>query len=248
MDTTENPILAGKRARAIALLDHFSVFTDYRHGKDNPYLKWLAHNPPLSVRAVIDFFNFWYPLSRRQPQILLRCASEYAEQADRQLIMLNYREEDGLMKLGDQPHYSLLENLILKLGGDLHPDEKGQALMNELFTWITKTVSSPAQASGVLAGLEHPALDISLYFRRTVTLCGFPELLRTDPYLTIHVAVEPDHIIWSHGNALRYLEEGEKALFLSTYQKVMDFWQEFWPQAFAKLGYQREVVFYGAIA
>src|SRR3989344_9537604 len=149
MDTPEHPILAAKRAKALALLDHFSAFTSYKHGKDNPYLKWLARNPPLSVRAVFDFFNFWYPLSRRQPQILLRCAAEHSEQADRSLIMLNYREEGGLVKLGDQPHYSLLENLIFKLGGELHPDEKGQAMMNELFAWITKTVSSPAEASGV---------------------------------------------------------------------------------------------------
>ena len=240
MDTLEEPILAAKRQKALALLDHFSTFTDYRHGKDNPFLKWLALEPTLSVRDVVTFFNFWYPLSRRQPQILLRCAAEHSEQADRKLIMLNYREEDGLVKLGDQPHYSLLEKLILKLGGELHPDEKGQALMNSLFNWITKTVSTPAEASGVLGGLEHPALDISWYFRRTVTLCGFPELLRTDPYLTIHVAVEPDHIIWSHGNAMRYLEGSQKAEFLKTYQKVMSFWQEFWPQAFAKLGYQPE--------
>ena len=53
MDTTENPILAGKRARAIALLDHFSVFTDYRHGKDNPYLKLLY--PKIQVRKFLLF-------------------------------------------------------------------------------------------------------------------------------------------------------------------------------------------------
>lgn len=98
------------------LLNTFSKFTDYKHGAKNPYCSWLNDNPLLTPEAVVRFLYFWYPVSRHQPQILLRCTAAYPDWKDRKLMMQNYLEEDGMVKDGDEPHYDLLEKLINKLG------------------------------------------------------------------------------------------------------------------------------------
>ena len=104
---------------------------------------------------------------------------------------------------------------------------------------------TPAQATGYVAAIEHPALDISDYFITITTLCGFSELLVTDDYLKIHIDVEPNHIIWSHGNALSWMDDQEK-MYQMKYTKeeitdgfthAMSFWDNFWKAAFSKLGY-----------
>lgn len=223
---------------AHALLDTFGGFTGYCHGSANPHLSWLRAVPRLEPRQVVDFLNFWYPVSRHQPQILLLCASAFPHQADRRpIIEDNYREEDGLLAAGHSPHYDLLEQLIGKMGGRLQYNPVSEAMITELHCGFLKGLS-PAQASGALAGIEHPALDISEYLRLSVARCGFAPLLDSDPYLKIHVQVEPLHILGTHRTALRFMErsQAERQEVLAAFGEVMSFWDRFWARAFAALG------------
>lgn len=233
--------LQEKRKRAEHLLDTFSNFTEYKHGIHNPYWKWLNTNPNLSVKQVVAFLCFWYPISRHQPQILLHCASAYNVWADRKLMMQNYLEEDGMVREGDDPHYMLLQMLINKLDDNFIVDETfcGDDFAEEMISEFQKTleIMTAAEATGYVAAIEHPALDISFYFNKIIELCGRSDLLTTDLYLTIHVDVEPDHIIWAHGNALYYIENGDEEKVLAAYQKGMKIWTKFWQRAFTHLGY-----------
>lgn len=224
--------LKEKQEKAVTLLDAFSEFTEYKHGARNPYLSWLGSLSTLDPESVVRFLCFWYPVSRHQPQILLHCAAAHPDRADRESIMRNYWEEDGLVNPGDDPHYDLLEKLIRKLGGRIAPDAEAEALIGRFHDTLNRM--TPAQASGVIAAVEHPALDISGYLHQMIGLCGASDLLRSDPYLTIHVRVEPDHIIWSHGTALRYLERGKEEV-VHAFQRVMSFWEEYWSLAFSRL-------------
>lgn len=228
--------------KAESLLDTFSEYTDYRHSAHNPYRQWLASNPVLTPEQVFSFLSYWYPVSRHQPQILLRCTSAFPEWSDRKLMMQNYLEEDGMVKDGHEPHYDLLQRLMKKLNPTFEADMRFRgnpeadakvSSFHELFHSMT-----PAEATGYVAAIEHPALDISYYFNKIIDLCGRKDLLTSDLYLTIHVDVEPDHIIWSHGNALRYIEEGRKDEVIGAFQKAMTFWVSFWDKAFTKLNYQ----------
>ena len=234
---TEQPFgsLKERQDRAIALLDHFSEFTEYEHGTRNPYLRWLSSNPPLTPEAVVDFLNFWYPVSRQQPQILLHVAASYPNWNDRKKIMLNYLEEDGMLQPGHQPHYVHLEKLIKKIGGRLAIDPEADALVSKFHGALA--AMTPAEATGYVAAIEHPALDISGYFRSIIGLCGFANLLESDFYLRIHVDVEPDHILLSHGNALSHMANDSKGEILRAFQSAMTFWQQFWKLAFVRLGY-----------
>ena len=235
--------LKERQLKAESYLDWFSQFTNYKHRALNPYLIWLTSNPKLSSDVVYRFFNFWYPVSRHQPQILFRIAAAYPEWKDRKLIHDNLVEEDGHAKPGDYPHYDLLEELIIKLGGKLNIDPEAEALVSNFHKSLDRM--TPAQATGYVAAIEHPALDISDYFITITSLCGYPELLETDLYLSIHVDVEPNHIIWSHGNALDWMEnvemqtkEGYSRLeVIEAFQNAMSFWDDFWNLAFKKLGY-----------
>ena len=60
-----------------------------------PTLHGSKSKPLLEPDAMYRFFNYWYPVSRHQPQILLRIAAAYPDWTDRGLIMQNYWEEDG---------------------------------------------------------------------------------------------------------------------------------------------------------
>ncbi|HEX3096024.1 MAG TPA: hypothetical protein VHQ20_02805 [Patescibacteria group bacterium] len=236
--------LLAQQEKAEGYLNLFSKFTLYKHRKLNPYLDWLLSGPDLDPDAMCLFFNFWYPVSRHQPQILLRFAAAFPDWHDRKLIMGNYLEEDGLVNVGDDPHYVLLEQLIVKLGGKLNVDPQAEELVNEFHKSLDRM--TPAQAIGYLAAIEHPALDISDYFQLLTRLAGREDLLETDPYLYIHVKVEPKHIIWSHGNALSWMEDEQKQLaegytrseVVSAFQNAMSFWDNFWKLAFQKLGYK----------
>lgn len=235
--------LIDRQRKAESYLDRFSEFTEYRHRARNPYLAWLQRNPPLRPDVMYRFFNYWYPVSRHQPQILLRIAAAYPGWSDRRLIINNYIEEDGMAKPGDDPHYLLLEQFIVKLGGRLDVDQEAEALVAQFHRSIVGM--TPAEATGYVAAIEHPALDISDYFCQITRLAGHRELVEQDPYLSIHVDVEPNHIIWSHGNALDWMEDTEKQQregyrrddVVRAYQHAMAFWNEFWKLAFAKLGY-----------
>lgn len=236
--------LKKRQMKAESFLDWFSQFTNYRHRGLNQYLNWLKSKPKLEPDVVYRFFNFWYPVSRHQPQILFKIAAAYPEWADRKLIHDNLVEEDGHAKLGDQPHYDLLEELIIKLGGRLNVDPEAEEIVSRFHKSLERM--TPAQATGYVAAIEHPALDISDYFTTITTLCGYPELLESDPYLSIHVDVEPNHIIWSHGNALDWMEDVEKQKMegysrievIEAFQNAMSFWDDFWSLAFKKLGYR----------
>lgn len=235
--------LAEQQAKAELYLDRFSLFTDYQHRGQNPYLNWLKTNPLLKAAAMNKFFNIWHPVSRHQPQMLLQIAAACPDWRDRYFIMKNYLEEDGMVKLGDDPHYVLLEQLIIELGGKLEPDQEAEELVSKFHDSLRRMTA--AETIGILAAIEHPALDISDYFQQITRLSGRSDLTRTDPYLYIHVAVEPKHIIWSHGNALDWMEDEEKQReegytrndIVTAYQHSMKFWNEFWQIAFRKLGY-----------
>jgi hypothetical protein len=169
--------------------------------------------------------------------------SAYPDWSDRHLIYLNWVEEDGMVKEDDNPHYDLHENLIVSLGGKLDVDPEA----DEIVTKFHKSIQgmTPAEATGYVAAIEHPALDISDYFITMTKQYGDPKLLTTDPYLYIHVDVEPRHLIWSHGNALDWMEDEEKMERLNyrkqdvidAFTHAMSFWNKFWALAFAKLGY-----------
>lgn len=227
--------LANARQEAELLLNRFAQFTEYQHGRNNPHLSWLAAQKSLAVQDVIRFLCIWYSVSKHQPQLLLLCAASYPDAADRALIMLNYREEDGQVNEGDSPHYDLLESLIGKLGGVLAIDPVSEQITDTFHRSVG--YMTPAEASGFLAAIEHPALDISAYLHALLRLCGFKHLLQTDPYLTIHVNVEPHHILWSHGTALRYMQRGttERTEVLTAFRKVMTYWEQYWPYAFSVL-------------
>ena len=236
--------LLGQQRKAEGFLDLFSKLTAYKHRKHNPYLKWLLSGPKLESDAMYLFFNFWYPVSKHQPQILLRIAAAFPNWHDRRLIMNNYLEEDGMVKVGDDPHYNLLEQLIIKLGGKLDVDAKAEELVNRFHMSLVSMTT--AQAIGYLAAIEHPALDISDYFQQLTRLAGREDLLATDPYLYIHVDVEPKHIIWSHGNALTWMEDEQmqstegysRGEVVEAFQNAMSFWDNFWKLAFQKLGFK----------
>ncbi len=220
--------------RAAALLDTFSQFTGYRHGAGNPYLQRLGTIKQLTRSSVIEFLCIWHSFSKRAPQMLLFCAAAYTEQSEWDLIMKNFLEEAGLVRPGDDPHSDLLKQLIEKLGGKLTVDERAEQLCNEFMS--TLGCMTPAQATGVMSGLEHPALDISGYLHQVIRHGGYPEsLLRADPYCSIHLWVEILHIEWSHGNSLRYMERGQKEEVVAAFQSVMRFWKKFWKLAFSSL-------------
>src|SRR5687768_16892891 len=86
--------LKERQQKAESYLDLFSKFTSYKHRGLNPYLNWLKSNPELKPEVVYRFFNFWYPVSRHQPQILWRIAAAYPDWSDRHLILFNAIEED----------------------------------------------------------------------------------------------------------------------------------------------------------
>ncbi len=243
---TSLPITSHERQQKAELyLEMFSKFTNYKHRGINPYLNWLKTKPHLKDDAICRFFNFWYPVSRHQPQILWRIGAAYPDWIDRHYVMQNLREEDAHVNSGDDPHYDLLEELIIKLGGKLDIDPEAEELVNMFHKSLDGM--TPAQATGYIAAIEHPALDISDYFTTITTLCGYPELLVEDLYLSIHIDVEPKHLIWSHGNALDWMEEEGKMKRLKykkeditdAFTHAMSFWDNFWSLAFSKLGYNQ---------
>lgn len=237
--------LPERQAKAESYLDRFAPLTmGYQHRQRNPYLRWLKTGPRLEASAMYRFFNYWYPVSRHQPQLLLLIAATFPEWDDRSLIMKNYIEEDGMAELGHHPHYELLEHLIVELGGKLEVDRDAEAQVSEFHRSLIGM--TPAQAVAVVAAIEHPALDISDYFQMITRLSGRADLLSVDPYLYIHKDVEPNHIIWTHGNAIDWMEDKEKqrrlgytkAELVDAFQNAMTFWSEFWQLAFERLGYR----------
>jgi hypothetical protein len=223
--------------RADELLNQFaSLPPHYASGRANPHLRWLKGIDRLSPEAVVHFFNAWRPLSVHQPQILALLLSAFDDpQVRRKIGEDNLREEDGWQD-GHDPHFRLLDNLIEKLGGVPRSIARSETIMNAFHDGLWRP-TTPARAAGLLAGIEHPALDISAYFHEVVRRSGFESLLQTDLYLTIHVRVEPVHIVDTHELAARYMNEGpaQRAEVVSAFEEVMRFWQDFWASAFEDL-------------
>lgn len=244
----------GRQQQANRLLDRFAAYTAYRHGSSNRYIKWLESKPTLTVDQVVRFLMFWYPVSRHQPQILLQCMVNFSRWNDRLSVLPNWFEEDG-MGPGQDPHYFLLQELIKKLDPSFELDKKivrdnGSVSLDDQYEGDPEsnaTVSafhdklyrklSAAEVSGLIAAIEHPALDISAYFNKVVALCGRHDLLETDTYLLIHIDVEPDHIIASHSKAVEYIMRGKTDEVVGIFREATEFWCGFWAKAFEKLGY-----------
>lgn len=223
--------------RAEALLDEFAQFGAEPRGNRNEYLLWLRQADSISSEKALRFLCIWYSVSRHQPQMLLHVAAAFHAWEERKGIMANYIEEDGQAKAGDDPHYVLLQQLIEKMGGTLVIDPESERMASGFRESIGHLRET--EAAGLLAGIEHPALDISSMLHEIINRAGFGDLLDSDPYLTIHVDVEPDHIIDAHGRALSYLQLGaeEEAQVVVGFRKAMKFWAGFWPVAFRALGY-----------
>ncbi|HYR29312.1 MAG TPA: iron-containing redox enzyme family protein [Thermoanaerobaculia bacterium] len=223
--------------RALELIHLFSQFPPYpRHGLDDPHLATLITLHDLPLDRVIQFFNAWRPLSAHQPQILYLLTAAFPEQRDRKRMNeLNIRDEDGY-KRGHQPHVALLDHLIVTLGGTPVVHERTEKIMNAFHDGLWRPTTA-ARSAGLAAGIEHVAMQISRYFREVVRLSGFPELVTTNPYLAIHVVVEPQHIADTHEIALRYMEQGfaERAEVLAAFEEVLTFWANFWNATFEEL-------------
>lgn len=221
--------------RARELLELFPT-SRFRHGAANEHAIWLGTVGHLPVSAAVQFFNSWRPLSRHQPQLLLLLASAFPGHAEQKAIIEGNAREEGGWKEGHDPHWVLLDNLIRNIGGTPNSAERSEELMIEFQDSLRRPMEE-AEAAAVLAGIENPALEISSYFRDVVRLTGFEPLLDEDPYLTIHVRVEPGHIVDSHELALHYMNRGtrEREIVLAAFDKVMQFWSEFWATAFEQL-------------
>lgn len=219
------------------LLNVFSSFPPYYpHGSDDPHLRWLRSLTYLPLGQVIRFFNAWRPLSRHQPQLLLLMASVFDDPLIQKRIVKGNAEEEGGWNEGHDPHWVLLDHLIKKLGGTPVVVGRSEEIMNRFQEGLRRPMSEAA-AAGILAGIENPALDISAYFQEIVRCSGFRHLIDEDLYLSIHVKVEPGHIVDSHELALQYMREGreERAEVLSAFADVMNFWSGFWTAAFNDL-------------
>lgn len=212
-----------------------SAFCGCQHGEQNPYISWLLTLQELSRDQAIRFLCTWYPVSRHQPQVLLAVAAAFDDWEDRRKIFPNYVEEDGLAHPDHEPHYSLLEHLISKVGGRLQMNPRSE-LMARAFRRNLGNMSEPF-AKGILAGVEHPALDISAMLHHILRLAGFSHLLSTDPYTVIHVTVERDHIADSHEMARLAMYESETEV-LAGFHKAMEFWSTFFPLIFKELGFR----------
>ena len=224
--------------RANQLLDSFAKFPPhYLHGTEDSHFRWLQSVKNLPVESAVRFFNVWRPLSRHQPQLLLLLASVFSDPLIQKKIIKGNAEEEGGWNDGHDPHWVLLDQLIQRLGGTPIVVARSEEIMVK-FENSLRCPMSEATASGILAGIENPALDISAYFREIVLRSGFANLLKRDLYLTIHVKVEPHHIVDSHEMALWYMKQGSKERdeVLGAFQQVMKFWSAFWEVAFSELG------------
>jgi hypothetical protein len=235
MITDHNEERVAKQAHE--LLDLFSTFPPhYLHGPADPYLRWLRSLDRLPVEHIIQFFNSWRPLSRHQPQLLLLLASAFDDPIIQKLVIKGNAEEEGGWNEGHDPHWVLLDRLIEKLGGQPVVVAASEEIMNRFERGLRRPMTKWS-AAGYLAGIENPALDISAYFREIVRCSGFTDLVEEDLYISIHVRVEPTHVVDSHELALRYMAEGPQARteMLESFAEVMSFWSQFWSVAFSDL-------------
>jgi len=208
----------------------------YPHGNADPHLAVLRRLKRLSVKKAVRFFNVWRPLSRHQPQILLILASVFRDPDVQKIIIKGNAEEEGGWIDGHDPHWVLLDNLIKSMGGKPQVVARFERMMVKFENSLRRPMTE-ATAAGILAGIENPALDISRYFHEVVCRSGFGDLLKHDLYLTIHVKVEPHHIIDSHVAALEHMNRSlrERKEVLAGFARVMNFWAEFWDAAFREL-------------
>ncbi len=237
--------LDGKRKKAERYMSLLETLVKFRCDDRNPYLVWLRQQNKIDLRFFVDFVNWWYWLSRFQPQTLWRIMSVFPDRSEQADILPNAEEESGLRGKNHQPHWWHLEALIKKLGGKLKPDPESEKMLREFLHLLDS--ATPAQAIGYIASIEFPGTTISSYFTTLITQIGKPKFLESDFYIKVHTLVEYEHIVKSAGSMLLWMHDKERQKkyrykpeeIVEAFQKGMLFWEIFWKNGFEKLGYSK---------
>ncbi|MBK8467592.1 MAG: hypothetical protein IPL32_17385 [Chloracidobacterium sp.] len=235
--------LQGRKEKAEGYILELENLTEFRCGDRNPHLPWLKSKRTVSRRFFFKFVNWWYWLSRYQPQTLWKIMSAFPDQGDQAEIFPNAIEESGLRKKGHQPHWWHLEQLVEKLGGRLRPDPESEAMLKEFLHLLDS--ATPAQAIGYMASIEMPGLLISDYFTTLITKIGRADMIESDFYTNVHTRVEFEHVVKSAGSMLLWMHDKERQKKYhykpveveAAFQRGMQFWQTFWDTGFGKLGF-----------
>ena len=237
--------LEGKRKKAERYMKLLETLVDFRCDDRNPYLIWLKQHKKIDLKFFFAFVNWWYWLSRYQPQTLWRIMSVFPDRAEQAEILPNAIEESGLRKKNHQPHWWHLEVLIKKLGGKLKPDSESEKMLNDFLHIID--LATPAQTVGYISSIEFPGTTISSYFTTLITKVGKPKMIKSDFYIKVHTLVEYEHIIKSAGSMLLWMHDKKRQKkygykpgeIVEAFQRGMLFWEIFWKKGFGKLGYTK---------
>jgi hypothetical protein len=235
--------LEGKRKKAERYMKILETLVKFRCDDRNPYLIWLRQHKKINLKFFFSFANFWYWLSRYQPQTLWRIMSVFPDRAEQAEVLPNAIEESGLRAKHHQPHWWHLERLIEKLGGKLKPDSESEKMLRDFLHLLDK--ATPAQAIGYISSIEFPGTTISSYFTTLITQVGKPEMIKSDFYIKVHTLVEYEHIVKSAGSMLLWMHDKERQRkygykpdeVVKAFQQGMLFWEVFWKKGFGKLGY-----------
>jgi hypothetical protein len=235
--------LQGRKEKAERYVLEFEKRIRFKSGERNLHLMWLKENRKINRKFFFSFVNWWFWLSRFQPQTLFRLMSVFPEQEDQAEIFPNAIEESGLRKKGHQPHWWHLERLVDKLGGKLKPDRESEVMLKEFLHLLDS--ATPAQAIGYMAAIEFPGLLISEYFTTLITKIGKADMIESDFYIQVHTRVEYSHVIKAVGSMLLWMEDKERQKrygykpteIEEAFQRGMQWWFVFWRKGFHKLGY-----------
>lgn len=235
--------LKGKKKKAEGYMKLLEQLVSFRCDDRNVHLSWLEDHKEIDLKFFFKFVNYWYWLSRYQPQTLWRIMSVFPDKEEQAEVLPNAIEESGLRKKGHQPHWWHLIKLIEKLGGKIKPDTESEQMLKE-FLHLLDT-ATPAQAIGYISSIEFPGTTISSYFTTLITRVGKPEMIKSDFYIKVHTLVEYEHIIKSAGSMLLWMHDKERQKkynykpeeIVEAFQRGMEFWEGFWDKGFKKLGY-----------
>ncbi|MBK6589370.1 MAG: hypothetical protein IPG22_13850 [Acidobacteria bacterium] len=237
--------LHAQRQKAEGYIQQFSDRAPFIADDNNPYLRWLGEKEKIDREFFFEFVNWWFWLSRFQPQTLWRLMSIFPDQEDQAEIFPNAIEESGLRKKLHQPHWWHLERLVESLGGSLKPDRESEAMLQEFMRLLDS--ASEAQAIGYLGAIEYPGLVISKFFTTLMTKLGRSDLVKDDFYCRVHSRVEFSHVVKSVGSMLVWINDKERQRnkgyepmdVVYAFENGMRWWEAFWSQGFRKLGYRR---------
>lgn len=216
---------------------------DFRCDGENPHLIWLQRHNEIDLPFFFKFVDWWYWLSRYQPQTLWRIMSVFPDKEDQREIFPNAIEESGLRRKDHQPHWWHLIRLVEKLGGTIQPHPESEIMLRE-FLHLLDT-ATPAEAIGYISSIEFPGTTISAYFTTLMTKLGKSKLIKSDFYIRVHTLVEYEHIIKSAGSMLLWMNDRQRQErygydpkeIVDAFQRGMKFWEIFWDKGFKKLGY-----------